>query len=444
MSSTIIRQASIVNEGCVRTGDLLIADGLIESILPPGSDTHADNEVDATGMLLMPGVIDEHVHFREPGMTAKADTATESRAAAAGGVTSYMEMPNTRPATTTLEALDDKFANAAAKSLVNYSYYFGATSHNSRLFARLDRRTVCGIKLFMGSSTGDMLVDDRDALRAIFEGTDMIIAAHCEDSGLIDRKAAEVKAEYGDAEVPVRLHSVIRGEEACYRSTATAVEMADKAGARLHVMHISTARELTLFDAGRPDGKRITAEVCLPHLLFTDDDYDTLGARIKCNPSIKTAADRHALRAALGTGRLDTIATDHAPHLLADKQGGALRAASGMPMLQFSLVAMLDLAAGGTIDVTRVAELMCHAPARLYHIDRRGFIRPGYHADIVLVANRQWTLDASGIASRCGWSPLEGRTFNHRVMQTYVNGRLVYDNGRFDDTVRGERLLFDY
>ena len=405
MSSTIIRQASIVNEGCVRTGDLLIADGLIESILPPGSDTHADNEVDATGMLLMPGVIDEHVHFREPGMTAKADTATESRAAAAGGVTSYMEMPNTRPATTTLEALDDKFANAAAKSLVNYSYYFGATSHNSRLFARLDRRTVCGIKLFMGSSTG---------------------------------------AEYGDAEVPVRLHSVIRGEEACYRSTATAVEMADKAGARLHVMHISTARELTLFDAGRPDGKRITAEVCLPHLLFTDEDYDTLGARIKCNPSIKTASDRHALRAALGTGRLDTIATDHAPHLLADKRGGALRAASGMPMLQFSLVAMLDLAAGGTIDVTRVVELMCHAPARLYHIDRRGFIRPGYHADIVLVANRQWTLDASGIASRCGWSPLEGHTFNHRVMQTYVNGRLVYDNGRFDDTVRGERLLFDY
>ena len=280
MSSTIFRRATVINEGEVRQCDVIIDRQDIATIAPAGSGMHCDNEVDADGLLLLPGVIDEHVHFREPGMTAKADTTSESMAAAAGGVTSFMDMPNTRPATTTLEALEEKFANAAAKSLVNYSYYFGATNHNAHLFDRLDKRAVCGIKLFMGSSTGDMLVDDDSALRSVFDGTDMIVAAHCEDTAAITRNAAAFRERYGD-DVPVACHSQIRDEEACYRSTAKAVELADRYGTRLHVMHLSTARELTLFDPAPLDDKRITAEACLAHLLFTTDDYEALGTRIK-------------------------------------------------------------------------------------------------------------------------------------------------------------------
>lgn len=443
MSSTIFRRATVISDGEARQADVIIDGQDIAALAPAGSNLHCDNEVDAGGLLLLPGVIDEHVHFRDPGMTAKADTSTESRAAAAGGVTSFMDMPNTRPATTTLEALDAKYANAADKSLVNYSYYFGATNHNAPLFASLDKRTVCGIKLFMGSSTGDMLVDDDNALRSVFEGTDMIVAAHCEDTARVTRNAAAMRATYGD-DVPVACHSLIRDEEACYRSTAKAVELADRYGTRLHVMHLSTARELTLFDPAPLDTKRITAEACLAHLLFTTDDYDALGARIKCNPSVKSPSDRQALRQALTTGRIDTVATDHAPHLLADKEGGALGAASGMPMLQFSLISMLDLVEQGIISQTEVVEKMCHAPARLYHVHKRGFIREGYRADIALVAPQDWTLTSHDVVSKCGWSPLEGHTFHHRVVQTYVNGRLVYDNGRFDDSARGQRLTFDY
>ncbi len=443
MSSTIFRRATVINDGEVRQCDVIMDGQDITTIAPAGSGLHCDNEVDAGGLLLLPGVIDEHVHFREPGMTAKADTTSESMAAAAGGVTSFMDMPNTRPATTTLEALEEKFANAASKSLVNYSYYFGATNNNSHLFDRLDKRSVCGIKLFMGSSTGDMLVDDDTALRSVFDGTDMIVAAHCEDTAAITRNAAAFRERYGD-DVPVACHSQIRDVEACYRSTAKAVELADRYGTRLHVMHLSTARELTLFDTSPLDGKHITAEACLAHLLFTNEDYDALGTRIKCNPSVKSPSDRQALRQALTTGRIDTIATDHAPHLLADKEGGALRAASGMPMLQFSLISMLDLAAQGVISQTEVVEKMCHAPARLFHIDKRGFIRKGYRADIALVATEDWTLTQQDIVSKCGWSPLEGHTFHHRVIRTYVNGNLAYDNGRFDNGARGQRLVFDY
>lgn len=443
MSSTIIRKATIVSDGEVHRGDVIVDNGLIEKITSAGDELHADNEVDASGMLLLPGVIDEHVHFRDPGMTDKADTTSESRAAAAGGVTSFMEMPNTRPATITIEALEAKYANAALHSRVNYSYYFGATNSNAPLLHKLDRKSVCGVKLFMGSSTGDMLVDGDDALRSVFEGTDMIIAAHCEDQAIVTHMADVYRKKF-DGEVPVEYHSRIRNEEACYRSTAKAVAMADKYGSRLHVMHLSTAHELSLFESGEIEDKRITAEACLPHLLFTTDDYKTLGARIKCNPSVKSYADRQALRDALSGGKIDVVATDHAPHLLSDKQGGALKAASGMPMVQFSLVSMLDFVKQGVLSLTEVVEKMCHAPARMFHIDKRGFIREGYHADLVLLSPERWTLDPSMIVSKCGWSPLEGRTFGHKVVQTYVNGQLVYDHGHFNDDVRGQRLMFDY
>lgn len=444
MSSTLIRNANIINEGETRQGSVLMDDGMIIRVSYSAQDNmHADREIDATGMLLVPGVIDEHVHFRDPGYTAKADTRTESRAAAAGGVTSYMDMPNTNPPTTTLETLEAKYANAAENSLVNYSYYFGATNNNAALLDKLDKHNVCGVKLFMGSSTGNMLVDSENALRSIFDGTDMIIATHCEDSKIISELTRKYKAEYGD-NVPVEMHPLIRNEEACYRSSALAVELADKYNSRLHIMHISTARELTLLSDEPMKDKRITAEACVAHLLFDDHDYATLGTRIKCNPAIKTQADRDALRQALTNGRIDTIGTDHAPHLLSEKKGGAVNAVSGMPMIQFSLVTMLDMAAEGILSKEEVINKMCHAPAELYHIDRRGFVREGYHADLALVAIQPWTLTSDMILSKCGWSPLEGKTFNHKVIQTYVNGQLVYDNGTVNDNVRGERLTFDY
>lgn len=444
MSSTLIRNANIINEGETRQGSVLMDDGMIIRVSYSAQDNmHADREIDATGMLLVPGVIDEHVHFRDPGYTAKADTRTESCAAAAGGVTSYMDMPNTNPPTTTLETLEAKYANAAENSLVNYSYYFGATNNNAALLDKLDKHNVCGVKLFMGSSTGNMLVDSENALRSIFDGTDMIIATHCEDSKIISELTRKYKAEYGD-NVPVEMHPLIRNEEACYRSSALAVELADKYNSRLHIMHISTARELTLLSDEPMKDKRITAEACVAHLLFDDRDYATLGTRIKCNPAIKTQADRDALRQALTNGRIDTIGTDHAPHLLSEKKGGAVNAVSGMPMIQFSLVTMLDMAAEGILSKEEVINKMCHAPAELYHIDRRGFVREGYHADLALVAIQPWTLTSDMILSKCGWSPLEGKTFNHKVIQTYVNGQLVYDNGTVNDNVRGERLTFDY
>ena len=447
MKRTLIHNATIINEGTRKQGSLVLANGNIAEILTDGRPLSApcDETIDAAGCFLLPGVIDDHVHFRDPGLTHKADIFSESRAAAAGGVTSIMDMPNTNPPTVTLDALEQKQQLLAEKCIVNHSCYFGATNDNYDLFPQLDKTRVCGIKLFMGSSTGNMLVDRMDSLRHIFGGTDMLIAAHCEDQDIIRRNTEKYKAEYGEGEqIPVSKHPNIRSTQACYASSKLAVQLATEAGARLHVLHISTAKELPLFsDTPLDEHKKITAEACVAHLLFEQKDYKTLAACIKCNPAIKRKADRDALRQAITTPRIDVIATDHAPHLLTEKAGGALRAASGMPMVQFSLVSMLQLMEEGVLSLETIVEKMCHNPARLFRIEDRGFIREGYRADLVLVRPERWQLTRESILSKCGWSPLEGRTFDWRVMKTFINGQQVYDhtNG-VDDAYRGEALRF--
>lgn len=447
MKRTLIHNATIINEGTRKQGSLVLANGNIAEILTDGRPLSApcDETIDATGCFLLPGVIDDHVHFRDPGLTHKADIFSESRAAAAGGVTSIMDMPNTNPPTVTLDALEQKQQLLAEKCIVNHSCYFGATNDNYDLFPQLDKTRVCGIKLFMGSSTGNMLVDRMDSLRRIFGGTDMLIAAHCEDQDIIRRNTEKYKAEYGEGEqIPVSKHPNIRSTQACYASSKLAVQLATEAGARLHVLHISTAKELPLFsDTPLDEHKKITAEACVAHLLFEQKDYKTLAACIKCNPAIKRKADRDALRQAIATPRIDVIATDHAPHLLTEKAGGALRAASGMPMVQFSLVSMLQLMEEDVLSLETIVEKMCHNPARLFRIEDRGFIREGYCADLVLVRPERWQLTRESILSKCGWSPLEGRTFDWRVMKTFINGQQVYDhtNG-VDDAYRGEALRF--
>lgn len=445
MKRTLIQNAIIVNEGKKTPGSVVIENEQIAEILTDEekTDLPCDEIIDATGCYLLPGVIDEHVHFRDPGLTHKADITTESRAAAAGGVTSIMDMPNTNPQTTTIEALEEKFSLLATKSAVNYSCYFGATNNNYPLFAQLNKHRVCGVKLFMGSSTGNMLVDRQASLRNIFGGTDLLIAAHCEDQGIIKENTDRYKQKFGD-DVPLTFHPAIRSEEACYRSSALAVQLAREANARLHIMHISTARELNLFSNAPLAEKKITAEACVSHLLFTEEDYQTLGTRIKCNPAIKTAHDRKALQEAVGSGLIDAIATDHAPHLLSEKEGGAIKAMSGMPMIQFSLVSMLELADKGVFSIEQVVDKMAHAPARIYEIHKRGFIRKGYQADLVLVrpdANG-WEVTAECILSKCGWSPLENHVFHWKVERTFANGHLLYNNGKVDDTYRGQELIF--
>ena len=442
---TLISNATIINEGRRFLGSVLLCGEVIEAVYGAGDALpEADCVVDATGLWLLPGVIDDQVHFRDPGLTHKGDIRTESRAAVAGGVTSVMDMPNTKPPATTLELLEAKYRLGAEKSLANYSFLLGATNDNLDELKRVDARHVAGVKLFMGSSTGNMLVDDERALAAIFAETPCLIAAHCEDEATIRRNTDYYRAMLGD-DVPVACHPFIRSTEACYRSSAKAVELAGRYGSRLHVFHLSTGLELSLFDPRTPlADKRVTAEVCVHHLWFSDEDYARLGSRIKCNPAIKTAADRQALRCAVAEGRIDVVATDHAPHLLAEKEGGALRAASGMPLVQHSLVAMLQLAAQGVFTVEQVVERMCHAPAVLYRIVRRGYIRPGYYADLALVhPHSPWTVSRDNIIYKCGWSPFEGTTFDAAVQSTWVNGRLVYDRGTFDESARGMRLEFD-
>lgn len=444
---TIIRNATIVNEGTQCTGSVVIEDEYIQQVIYNGEDTSQayDLEIDATGLYLFPGVIDDHVHFREPGLTHKADIASESRTAAAGGVTSYMDMPNTVPQTTTLELLEEKFRLAENNSRINYSFYIGATNDNLDTIQRTNRERVPGVKVFMGSSTGNMLVDNEEALYRLFSNSPLLLMAHCEDTSIINHNISEFKKKYkGQNDFPVRYHSRIRNVEACYASSSLAVQLAKDTGARLHIAHISSARELALFDKGPVENKQITAEAVIAHLMFTTEDYDTLGTHIKCNPSVKTPEDRAALREALTSGIIDVVATDHAPHLLNEKQGGALKAASGMPMIQFSLVSMLEMADEGVLPISRIPDLMSHNPAKLFKIDKRGYIRPGYYADLTLVdPNGNWQVREGRYYTKCGWTPMDERVFKWRVRRTIINGITVYSDGIVVDGVRGKELKFN-
>ena len=437
---TLIKGGTLVNEGRLFDGSIVVEDSRIAQIIEGNHtpDTSYDEVIDASGCFVLPGIIDDHVHFREPGLTAKADIDTESRAAAAGGVTTYFDMPNTVPQTTTLEALEEKYALGAEKSHVNYAFFFGATNDNVTLFSQLDKRRVPGIKLFMGSSTGNMLVDRQEALDQIFASADMPIMVHCEDTGIINHNMAAAKEKYGD-DPNVTHHPEIRSAEACYESTKLAVALAKKHHARLHVAHLSTARELELFG----DDPYITAEATVSHLFFCDRDYSLLGTRIKCNPAIKSERDREALREALNDGRISVIGTDHAPHLLSQKEGGCAKAASGMPMVQFSLVTMLERVDQGVLSLERLVELMCHHPATLFGVRHRGFLREGYQADIVLVRpNTGWTVTKELILSKCGWSPMEGHMYLWRIERTLCNGHTVWQQGRVDTDYIGQPVEF--
>ena len=437
---TLIYGGIIVNEDRSHYGSLVMENDVIAEIIegkeiPCGN---YDRKIDATGLFVLPGVIDSHVHFREPGLTAKADIGTESEAAAYGGVTTFFDMPNTVPQTTSVDALDAKFRIAREKSHVNYSFFFGATNSNADALQTLDRHVVPGVKLFMGASTGNMLVDSDDSLRKIFSNATMPVMVHCEDTGMINANMTEAKSRYGD-DPDVALHPLIRSEEACYASSSRAVRMARTYGTRLHVAHVSTAKELELFGH---DGN-ITAEAVIAHLFFSDEDYARLGTRIKCNPAVKTAYDRSELRKALSSGAISTVGTDHAPHLLKDKEGGCARAASGMPMIQFSLVTMLELVDNGVLDMERLVRLMCHNPADIFEVRGRGYLRKGYKADIVLVGrDRRWTVTGDTVRSKCGWSPMEGHAYDGRVVKTICNGQVVYDDGTFYDNIRGEQVMF--
>lgn len=426
----IIRQATVVNEGRSFVADVVIEDETISHIIENTTQPHApqgfphqpDTTTDATGCILLPGIIDEHVHFREPGLTHKATIASESRKAVAGGVTTFMDMPNCIPQTTTLDLLEQKYQIAALNSPANYSFYLGATSTNLKEIETLDPRTNCGIKVFMGSSTGGMLLDDEAALEEVFRHANTPIALHCEDQHIISENIRLYKEQYGN-DPDIKFHPFIRSEEACYRSSARAVEMAEKTGADIHILHISTRRELTLFRAGDIADKKITAEACIAHLLFSQADYATLGSSIKCNPAIKTTEDRDALRKAVREKIIDTVATDHAPHTPTDKQGGALKAASGIAVLPHSLTAMLRMADEGAFTLHDVVRTMCHNPALRYRIKGRGFIRKGYKADLVLLRN--------------------GADGKPAISKVWVNGRLAFSDGRVNENVLGQRLVFD-
>ncbi len=442
----LIKNANIVNEGRIFKGSVLINGDLIEGVYQENDDIALPAQIEiieAEGLWLMPGVIDDQVHFREPGLTHKGDIYSESKAAVAGGVTSYMEMPNTNPQTTTIQLLEEKYALGKSKSLANYSFYMGATNNNILELQKVNPSNVCGVKVFMGSSTGNMLVNDVEMLNRIFEEVPTLIATHCEDEQIVQSNLNYYKSIYGE-NCSVKFHPKIRSEEACYKSSSFAVELAQKHNTRLHILHISTAKELSLFDNTTPlKDKKITAEACVHHLWFSDDDYAQYGNKIKWNPAIKGKKDREALIDAVNSNLIDVVATDHAPHTAEEKRGTCYKAASGGPLVQFSLVAMLQLAKKGHFTVEKVVEKMCHAPADLFQIERRGYIRPGYFADLVLV-NPQASLYVSKgiIHSTCGWSPFEGESFDAKVEKTFVNGKLVYNDGKFDETVRGMRLTF--
>jgi len=444
----LIKNATIVNEGRTFIGSVLIDGERILEVFEGNKEIETSKpytEIDATGLLLFPGVIDDQVHFREPGLTHKGDIFSESRAAVAGGITSYMEMPNTRPQAVTVDLLEDKYKIAAEKSLANYSFLMGVTNDNIDELKKINPRNVAGLKMFMGSSTGNMLVDNKETLNRVFSELSMMIVTHCEDEGTIQKNILYYKNLLGE-DIPVKYHPLIRNAEACYKSSSYAVELATKYNARLHVFHLSSEKEMSLFRSDIPlKEKRITSEVCVHHLWFSDADYEKYGNRIKWNPAIKFESDRLALIEAVNNNKIDVIATDHAPHLLSEKEGSCLKAASGGPLVQHSLVAMLQLVKKGSFTIEKVIEKMCHAPADLFRIEKRGYIRPGYFADLVLVdPNAAWTVNTDNILYKCGWSPFEGTTFDNSVVKTWVNGQKVYDMGVFDETVRGQRLIFEY
>ncbi|MDX2134292.1 MAG: dihydroorotase [Saprospiraceae bacterium] len=439
----LIRNGLVVNRNAIREADVLVSGGRIVRI-SSAIDAHARREIDAKGCWILPGIIDDQVHFREPGLTHKATIATESRAAVMGGVTAYMEMPNVNPPAVTQERLAAKYDIAAHTSPANYSFYMGTTNDNYDEVMRTDPQNVCGIKIFMGSSTGDMLVDEPTTLERLFANSPMLIATHCEDEATVRRNMADFQARFGEA-LHARHHPDIRSVEACLKSSSLAVEMARKHNTRLHVLHITTADELALFSNDRPLAeKRITAEVCVHHLFFSAADYETLGNRIKCNPAIKSAAHRDALLPALLDNRIDVVATDHAPHTLAEKNQPYAQAPSGLPLIQHTLNLMLEFYQQGKITIERIVEKMCHAPAVAFRIAERGFLDEGYWADLCIVdPNAGWTVSAENLAYKCGWSPLEGHRFQGQVRSTVVSGHLVWHEGKLDDSKMGERLLFN-
>lgn len=442
----LIQNATIINEGKSTKGSVLIEGEIIKAVYTnneiPSEILNRATIINAEGLWLIPGVIDDQVHFRDPGLTHKGDIASESKAAIAGGVTSFMEMPNTKPQTTSIEALDAKFEVASQKSYANYSFYLGATNDNLAELRKIDKKNTCGVKIFMGSSTGNMLVDKRKALEGIFAEIDMIITTHCEEEEIIQKNIAYYKNLLGD-DIPVKYHPLIRSAEACYQSSAKAVELADKYGARLHILHLSTEREISLFDIKPLAEKKITGEVCVHHLWFSDEDYEKYGNRIKWNPAVKTKQDRDALLQGLLKGKLDVVATDHAPHLLEEKVGRCLQAASGGPLVQHSLQMMLELSKQGKISKEEVVDKMCHAPATLFRVNKRGYIREGYFADLVLVnPNKDYTITQDNILYKCKWSPLENETVSTSIEKTFLNGQIAFENGQVNE-VRGQALTFN-
>ncbi|MDD2474600.1 MAG: dihydroorotase [Dysgonamonadaceae bacterium] len=441
----LIRNATIINEGTSTKGSVLIKNDKIDTIYHNIVPEHIANQstiIEAEGLYLIPGVIDDQVHFREPGLTHKGDIQSESSAAIAGGVTSYMEMPNTIPQTITIDEWEKKNELAHGKSYANYAFYLGSTNDNLAELKKATSKHLCGIKVFMGASTGNMLVDDKKTLQAIFAEVDMLIATHCEKESIIRKNIDYYKKEFGE-DIPIKYHPLIRSAEACYESSAEAIELADRYGSRLHVLHLSTGQEMRLFDAKPLSEKKITAEVCVHHLWFTDEDYDRLGTRIKWNPAVKTKRDRDELRNAVLENKLDVIATDHAPHTLQEKEGGALTAASGGPLVQHSLQMMMQLVADGIYSKEQVIEKMCHAPAKLFGVKQRGFIRKGYFADLVLVnPNKSYTVTKDNILYKCGWSPLEGETLSSNIQTTILNGKVVFHNGEVVGKPNGQALEF--
>jgi len=441
----LIENATIINEGQSMVGSVLLKNDIISEIYTgevPEEIRNQSTRINAEELWLLPGVIDDQVHFREPGLTHKGDIRSESRAAIAGGVTSYMEMPNTNPQTITIEALENKFALASQKSYANYSFYLGATNDNNAELFKVDSRNVCGIKIFMGSSTGNMLVDNKKALEAIFSETNMLVAVHCEKEEIIRKNIEYYKKLLGEY-IPIPYHPLIRSVEACYQSSSEAIELAHKYGTRLHVLHISTEKELSLFENKPLSEKKVTGEACVHHLWFTDEDYEKLGSKIKWNPAVKKKQDRDSLIKAVVENKLDVIATDHAPHLWSEKEGGCLQAASGGPLVQHSLQMMLQLVKQKKITKEKVVEKMCHAPAQLYQINKRGYIRKGYYADLVLInPNKPYTITQKNLRYKCGWSPLENVTFSSTIEKTFLNGELAYTDGEIKE-VRGRALEFD-